>query len=501
MSVSTDIQTAQSLVGRATRQPDMEALRQLNILMQQRPPTVLAVQKELQTILAQAPVPQKLLCVNLIHSLLVTCPGFRLAIGSNMEWHNILTTIVASPGAPQELRNAVVRMLQATSNAALRDLTFRPFAMIWTNLVQRGYIRFVQPNPPPVQRPGPPAYAMQSPPRVAPQMIQPQQPMQRVYQQPPPPPPPVIPVQAAAKAPAPQQPPQQQPKPKPQSQPKPKQPETQEKLLERLGIDLVQITVEIESLKRVMEHGDLRATGVPMAAVKAAEKDAVGIAKDLFTFRKRLQAAISNEQVLAHPSLVSIMIDTNTNVNNILDEYQAFTARCAYVGAYSDSTAVTAVERLSSSFLAVFDSAAQQAALQQQYDDLASTVTLPGSKKEKEEEKGPSDVPLPDNPLDSLMQLQQLKQDADQMKQQKQSQSKKPSSSQPDAQQSKNSPSRPFHRFVPVVEFPPTSESSSSSSSSSQPTQDILAPTGFIHRAKPYGLAQAYTSIYGCDSL
>ena len=407
-------------------------------------------------------------------------------------------------------------MLQAASSAALRDISFQPFAVLWTKLIQAGVIKLV-----PTQPQVPVQVQQQVQPQMQRAVLQPQVSSQQfVYQQ-----------RVAARQQqdmityqrqqeqqmrhlAYQQQQQlayQQMQNRPtnvvipiQTQEQrvaPLKPESPDKILLRLGINMVQLSIDCESLKKVIEHGDLKARGVAIAAIKDAEKDGAVISKNLSLARKKIQTALSNEQILSIAVCVSMLIDMNSNINAVLEDYEAFRKRTAFVGAYSDTGAFSAVDRLSSSFRAVFDSPAQQAALHQQYDNLASKIVFPGDRRAPE---GASALPKPENPNAPLAFPQQ-------------SVKSQPTTSSGQPQQQQKTPQkqqvRPRQQFVPDVKFmtESTNSSKSSKSSSSSPENnppepaaaplDLLSPKGYVHRSKAYGLAQAYTELYGCDSL
>ena len=120
----TSAEHLEDLVERATRHPDMDAHRELCAAMGEQPPAALVVQQALRCVLSVPDPARQVLAVNLLHSLAVVCPGFRLAVSSNAEWHRLLTSIVSAPQTSQELRKRVMDMLQDTAARAASDITY-----------------------------------------------------------------------------------------------------------------------------------------------------------------------------------------------------------------------------------------------------------------------------------------------------------------------------------------------------------------------------------------
>lgn len=505
---TADVQYLESLVARATCGADMAALRGLNDAMACVPASAEVVQAALRRVLAGGrPLPQQQLGANLLHSLLVSSAAFRHAVGASAEWHRLLAGLVASPAAPAPVRTAIVRMLQATAALAAQDPSYRPFATLWTTLVQRGYIRFAPPPPPP-----PPLPAAQLP-----------QPL------PLPPPAPATAVSTAAAAstqpppmqslhPLPQQQQQQQKQQKQQQQKQeqPVKPQRREgtaaakaaagdRAVAQQGVNLVDIAVGCESLRRAVARGDVHAAGTPVAEVRAAAREAEGLARDLTAARRRVQAALGAEAVLAQPHAVALLLDANTQLNAVLADYDAFALRSAGVSAARDAPPPPppVVERLSSSFRGLLGSALGRTdaaetgpdALQRHYNELAESAALAHAQCGDDASQTEAEaLPVPDV-------------DADETTTEEAAEGNTDEEAEAEARVRQGV-------FVSTVEFDGAPASTPSSSPSTTATtrttksktkgpadSDMLAPKTHARRTRAYGLADAYMMLYGCDSL
>ena len=116
---AADAQYLESLVARATCGADMAALRALNDAMARVPASAGVVQAALRRVLAggRTLAQQQQLGANLLHSLLVSSPAFRHAVGASTEWQRRLASLVASPAAPAPVRSRTQR---------LRSLAYQP---------------------------------------------------------------------------------------------------------------------------------------------------------------------------------------------------------------------------------------------------------------------------------------------------------------------------------------------------------------------------------------
>ena len=303
------------LVDRATRRPDMAAHKALQTALGSAPPAALEVQKALRRVLVEEDAPRQVLAANLLHSLIQSCPSLRLAVGSSRDWHKLLVDLVASPQTHMQLRSNVAKMLQSAAKRAASDITYQPFATLWNSIVQRGLVR-------------------------------------------------VVPPRSAVSASAP-----------PPSQPKQSQQGEQEQILSKYEINLSAIKAAEVALARAIVRGDRRATGTLYATAVEAERDAAEQKNKLVAERRKIQLALGGNKVLEVPELVTRLIDTNTRINALLEEYALFSKRCAQVYGYSNS-----------SFLEVINTALNRPTVdpevQKQYSALVSRIKLPQASME-----------------------------------------------------------------------------------------------------------------------
>lgn len=479
---AADAQYLESLVARATCGADMAALRALNDAMARVPASAGVVQAALRRVLAggRTLAQQQQLGANLLHSLLVSSPAFRHAVGASTEWQRLLASLVASPAAPAPVRTAVVRMLQAATALAAHDPSYGPFAALWTMLVQRGYIRFAPPPPPP------PAQQQPSPSPSPPPSMQPLHPQQPQQQ--------------------PQQKKQQQQQKEPPQPLKPKRTTAAaaaaaaDQAVARQGVSLVDIAVGCESLRRAMARGDVHAAGTPVAAARAAAHEAADLARDLAGARRRVQTALSAEAVLAQPAAVALLLDANAQLNAVLADHDAFARRVAGVSAARDAPPPPApvVERLSSSFRGLLGSALgrtdaagadAQTPQQRHYSALAECAGLARAQKAGNAPTATAALPVPDmGPADDD------EEDEEENDEERVQQGVFVATVEfGDTEQPQPAATTPVTRKgKEALKTPPKSSDSDS---------DLLAPKTHMHRVPAYGLAEAYRTLYGCDTL
>lgn len=486
---AADAQYLEGLVTRATCGADMAALRALNDAMARVPASADVVQTALRRVLAAGraglPQQQQQLGANLLHSLLVSSPAFRHAVGASAEWQRLLAVLVASPAAPAPVRTAVVRMLQATAALAAHDASYSPFAALWTMLVQRGYIRFVPPPPAhPAQPPAAPVPTAQPPPmqplHPAPQPQQPQPPPQQLQQPPP------KPLKRASSSGA-------------------SEAAAADQAVAKQGVSLVDIAVGCESLRRAMARGDVHAAGTPVAAARAAVREAAGLARDLAAARRRVQAALGAEAVLVQPAAVAMLLDANAQLNAVLADHDAFARRSAGVSAARDAPPPPApvVERLSSSFRGLLGSALGRGDAagadaptpqQRQYGALAESAGL--ARAQRAGHHAPAALPLPDTGAavaDASCRAGEETDDDDEN----------------GGDEEAADEARVLQGvFVSTVEFgrtPPEPAAPAGKTRTAAPAapegSDLLVPKTHTRRTPAYGLAEAYRTLYGCDTL